>query len=264
MQCITSAQNPLFKTWMKLAQQRKARRFTQQTLLDGLHLIEAALQANFPLQQLIVTEKALLSATMQTLLHSCQVPITCVADKLFSQLSELVTPTGIMALITLPQKQPIKRTGFILALEGVQDPGNVGNILRTAVAAGIDQVWLDKQCVDIWAPKVLRASMGAHFALSCVEQMDLLSALALFEGQIYATLLDKKSHPLYQTDLSGDMVLVVGNEGMGLSSAIQRHVDIAVTIPMHFGIESLNVSTATAICLYERYRQQHYAKEIKK
>lgn len=264
MHWITSAQNTTFKTWVKLAYHRRARRLAQQTLLEGLHLVEAALQANFPLQQLIVAETALGSAKIQTLLEQCQVSITCLADTLFSELSDLVTPTGIMALITLPQKTSIKRTGLILALEGVQDPGNVGNILRTAVAAGVQQVWLDAYCVDIWSPKVLRAGMGAHFSVSCLEQIDLLEALASFEGQTCATLLDSQSQSLYQTDLTGDIVLVVGNEGMGLSGPIQSQVDVAITIPMQAGIESLNISTATAICLYERYRQQHYAKEIKR
>jgi TrmH family RNA methyltransferase len=256
MQWLTSAQNPTFKIWVKLAQKRKVRKQMQHTLLEGLHLIESALQANFPLQHLMIAETALLSVDIQNLLKACQVPTTCLTDKLFSQLSELATPTGVIALIKLPARCTLKHTGLIVALEGIQDPGNVGNILRTAIAAGVQQVWLDKQCVDIWSPKVLRAGMGAHFTLSCIEQVDLLPALALFKGPSYATLLDKESQSLYKTRLPTDMVLIMGNEGMGISPLMQSQVDVKIKIPMQKGIESLNVSAATAVCLYEHYRQQ--------
>jgi tRNA(Leu) C34 or U34 (ribose-2'-O)-methylase TrmL len=103
-------------------------------------------------------------------------------------------------------------------LENLQDPGNVGTILRTAAAAGVDQVWLTSGCADVWSPKVLRAGMGAHFHLALRDRIDISVALQAFDGPLCITTLDDATS-LYQTDLRGNMVLALGSEGSGISSA---------------------------------------------
>lgn len=252
---IHSAQNPTFKTWVKLAKHAKNRHLLRKTLLDGIHLIDAALKAHYPIETLILSEHALQVPEIKVLLETCQVPRVIVEEKLFRMLTELTSFSSIMAVIDLPTSKPIKQTGTILALEGVQDPGNVGTILRTAAAFGVTQVWLDAQCADIWAPKVLRAGMGAHFVLECITKVDLGTALKAFKGKTYATRLSSESEALYEVDLSGDGAWVFGNEGQGLSATLCQKVHTQVIIPMQIGVESLNVSTAVAICLYEHARQ---------
>lgn len=257
---IQSAQNPAFKTWVKLAKQAKTRHLLQQTLLDGIHLIDAALKAQYPIETLILSDKALQSLEIGSLLNVCQAPQIILEEKLFGMLTELTSFSDIMAVVALPKEMTIKQTGTILALEGIQDPGNVGTILRTAAAFGVTQVWLDAQCADIWAPKVLRAGMGAHFVLECITKADLGAALEAFKGQTYATRLSPESQALYVVDLSGDSALVFGSEGQGLSANLCQKVHHHVIIPMQIGIESLNVSTAVAICLYEHARQRSVIK----
>lgn len=259
MEYICSIHNPTFKAWIKLTQSRQVRDHTHQALIDGIHLILAAQQHHFPIHRFIISESFQKSSSFQELLAQGTAPVTCLSDKLFTMLSTLVTPTGVMALIDIPNSVPIEGKGLVVALEGVQDPGNVGTILRTAVACGVTQVWLDTKCADIWSPKVLRAGMGAHFAIDCVWGINLLDALSNFQGKVFATMLEEGSKGLYHTDLRGDAALVFGNEGLGISQAVCQKAESKIAIPMQAGIESLNVGTAVAVCLYERYRQQYYS-----
>lgn len=258
MEYISSSHNPTFKTWVKLTQSRQARARIKKTLIDGIHLVSAAQDQKFPLQQLIVAESFCHSLAFQTVKQKDSTQIICLSDKLFSLLSSMPSPTGLMAVVDIPQPMPINKTGLVLALEGIQDPGNIGTILRTAVACGVNQVWLDKKCADIWSPKVLRAGMGAHFAINCVWGINLVEALEDFQGKIFATALDETSTPLYHVNLSGDTLLIFGNEGGGISPTIRQQANEKIAIPMQRGIESLNVATAVAVCLYERYRQTFY------
>lgn len=258
MEYISSPHNPTFKAWVKLIQSHQARKRAQQALIDGVHLVSAAQEQNFSLHQLIVAEDFRQSQVFETLKQKCSVEVVCLSNKLFSILSPMPSPTGVMAVVGIPHLLPINKKGLVLALESIQDPGNVGTILRTAVACGVNQVWLDTKCADIWSPKVLRAGMGAHFAIDCVWGINLLEVLDDFQGKIFATALDETSTPLYQASLTGDTLLIFGNEGGGISPAILQKVNEKIAIPMQAGIESLNVATAAAVCLYERYRQAFY------
>ncbi|XGA71361.1 RNA methyltransferase [Chitinibacter sp. SCUT-21] len=225
------------------------------SLLDGAHLVCAWLDAGNDIDVVMVTENGLAKPEIAGLLSRSNARKLKLSDELFQELSELPSATGILALIKTPRPSELKTAGFCLLLDGVQDPGNVGAILRTAHAAGVEQVWLSAQCADIWSPKVLRAGMGAQMVLPCFENVDLPAQLKQFSGQVMVTLLDEEACDLYAADLRGDVAVVVGSEGQGVSSEVAALATLKVYIPMQVGIESLNVGHAAAISLYEKLRQ---------
>lgn len=254
MEIIRSHQNPLFKHLHKLAENRRERLKQHQTLLIGTHLIASALEAQWPLERLIVREGRENDAEISALLAQRSCPLTLLDPALFDEVEQLATSTGIIALVATPPHTAPATEGFCLLLDGVQDPGNVGSILRTAAAAGVDQVWLTPGCADIWSPKVVRAGMGAHFLVPLLERIDVTTALDQFKGKLATTTLDD-AKSLYETDLRGDLVLALGSEGAGVSEALLARAEIRIRIPMAPKVESLNVGAAAAICLFERMRQ---------
>jgi TrmH family RNA methyltransferase len=140
-------------------------------------------------------------------------------------------------------------------LEDIQDPGNLGSILRSAAAAGCDAVFLSQGCADVWSAKVLRAGMGGHFLLSLQEVADLPAVAAQFKGKLLATSLSAYTS-LYNCDLQGSLAFAVGNEGAGLSARLMQFATQQIKIPMPGKVESLNVAAATAVCLFEAARQR--------
>jgi TrmH family RNA methyltransferase len=257
MKLIQSRDNPSFKELVKLTGSVRQRGKSNQTLLDGAHLLAAYLDAGLLPQQLLVNAAAAQDAEIIRLLgRAGNVPVTQLDDRLFAELSELKTPTGILALIDIPQPAaPIADSRFALLLEDIQDPGNLGSMLRSAAAAGCDAVFLSQGCADAWSPKVLRAAMGGHFALRIYERQDLLSAAKEFHGALLATSL-QATRGLYQCDLRGSVAFMVGNEGAGLSSELSGCATQTITIPMPGRVESLNAAAATAVCLFEVVRQR--------
>ena len=254
MEVITSAQNAIFKQTLKLFQNRRERIKTQQTILDGAHLVSAWLDAHHKLERVFISEASAARAEIKLLLSRIDCAITYLSPSLFAQLTDLPSASGILALIAIPINVAPKLNGFVLLLDGVQDPGNVGAILRTAQAAGVEQVVLSSQCADVWSPKVLRAGMGAQAVLPLLEHADLNQFADQFDGQIAATLLDG-AVDLYVAKLQGSLALVLGSEGLGVSRSLAEKATIRLKIPMAVGIESLNVGHAAAICLYEIKRQ---------
>ena len=254
MEIITSSQNSLFKQVMKLSQNRRERIKTQQTLLDGSHLLAAWLDAGHPLEKIIVSESGCQRSEIQALLARSPAHVVCFANALFNQLTDLPSASGVLTVVAIPVAPIAQYSGFVLLLDGVQDPGNVGAILRTAQAAGVEQVLLSSACADVWSPKVLRAGMGAQLALPIIENADLCLFASQFKGQIAATLLDG-AVDLYDAPLTGSLALVLGSEGAGVSEALAKMATQRIKIPMQQGIESLNVGHAAAICLYEIKRQ---------
>ena len=256
MKYITSRDNPLFKELKKLAGSSRQRHKAGQTLLDGIHLVQSCLASGAKPLHVLITETALQQREVSSLLEKIPgVPLTQLNDGLFAELSELKTPAGILALIEQPQPRvSAAHSNFCLLLEDIQDPGNLGSILRSAAAAGCDAVFLSTGCADAWSPKVLRAGMGGHFALSIHEAVDLLAIATEFSGQILATSLKAKKN-LYDCDLRGKLAFAVGNEGAGLSQSLLAAATQHVAIPMPGQVESLNVAAATAVCLFEAVRQ---------
>lgn len=257
MKRISSRDNPFFKELHKLASSARQRRRAGQTLLDGAHLLQAYLAAGGKPQHLLVTESALHNDEAAALLHSLtEVPLTQLDDGLYAGLSELKTPSGILALINIPDHLATPAQGnFCLLLEDIQDPGNLGSMLRSAAAAGCDAVFLSQGCADAWSPKVLRAGMGGHFSLNIHESVDIPAVAAAFAGQVLAASLAAKIN-LYDCDLRGGLAIAVGNEGAGLSASLLAAAGRHITIPMPGNVESLNAAAAAAVCLFEAVRQR--------
>ncbi|MDD5181125.1 MAG: RNA methyltransferase, partial [Gallionellaceae bacterium] len=239
MKHISSRDNPLFKELLKLAGSARQRRKSGQTLLDGVHLIQAYLASGNQPQHLLVMEAALQQREVAELLDKLQgVPLTQLDDHLFAELTELKTPSGILALIGQPEPGiSAAHSHFCLLLEDIQDPGNLGSMLRTAAAAGCDAVFLSKGCADAWSPKVLRAGMGGHFILSIHESADLPAIAAAFHGQLLAASPDAKTS-LYDCDLRGRLAFAAGNEGAGLSEGLLAAASKRIAIPMPGRVES--------------------------
>jgi TrmH family RNA methyltransferase len=257
MKSIRSGDNPFFRELAKLAGSARQRGNSNQTLLDGTHLLAAYLDAGSAPQHILLNKAALRDDEIAALLGRVgDVPVTQLDDKLFARLSELKTPTGILALIDIPQARvPAAQSRFALLLEDIQDPGNLGSILRSAAAAGCDAVFLSKGCADAWSPKVLRAAMGGHFPLSIHEKQELSAMARSFPGTLLATGL-QAARSLYDCDLRGEVAFMMGNEGAGLSAGLLNLAMEKISIPMHGGVESLNVAAAAAICMFEAARQR--------
>lgn len=254
MKLIQSRDNPFFKSLKRLAESGRERRKTGQTLLDGLHLLEAY-EAVFGLvDTLIVAESALASSEMARFLDGRQTVL--LADSLMRDLGLVDTPSGLLALVKTPgATTAINRENDAILLDGVQDPGNVGTLLRTAAAAGIKQALLSPGCASAWSPKVLRAGQGAHFALAIHEEVDLCTFMADYKGTTVVTCLDGAT-ALYAAKLDGAIAWVFGAEGQGVSPDLIAAAALRVKIPMPGAIESLNVAAAAAVCLFEMVRRR--------
>ncbi len=256
MKFITSHDNPFFKELKKLAGSARQRKKTGQALLDGVHLVQACLGAGLLPQHLLVNPAAGNDREIAALLERFpRLPVTQLDDALFAELSELKSPSGILAVIEQPQPAvSAAHSRFALLLEEIQDPGNVGSMIRSAAAAGCDAVFLSGGCADAWSPKVMRAAMGGHFALSIRESADLLAVAAEFRGKIFAAALRAETS-LYGCALRGNIAFAIGNEGAGLSEALLG-VAHPFAIPMPGHVESLNAAAAAAVCLFESVRQR--------
>ncbi len=251
---ISSRDNARFRQLRKLSESSRERRKLGQTLLDGAHLLQVWLAEFGPPRLLILPQDTPATPEAAALASACAgVDILRLAPVLLAELSPVATPSGVMALVDIPRLAPPAACDFGLLLEDLQDPGNLGSLLRSAAAAGVDRVWLSAGCVDAWSPKVLRGGMGAHFVLPITERADLASVAAAFAGRTLAACLD--GAPLYDLNLTGPVAFMIGNEGAGLSAQLQEAASARVAIPMPGRVESLNAAAAAAVCLFERVRQ---------
>ncbi len=254
MKHIQSRDNAVYKQLKKLAESGRERRKAGQTLLDGLHLVEAWEQHRGPVAQLIVGETALQQPEIAAYVQGRA--LICLSDVLLRELGLVDTPTGLLALVAIPQPTlAVDYAADTLLLDGVQDPGNVGTLLRTAAAAGVRQVLLSPGCAAAWSPKVLRAGQGAHFVLALHEDADLSSFMADYRGTTAVTCLDG-ADSLYAAAWSGPMAWIMGAEGQGVRPELIAAARLRVKIPMPGAVESLNVGAAAAICLFEMVRRR--------
>jgi TrmH family RNA methyltransferase len=253
---IISRDNPVFKYQKKLAENARERRAEGKTLLDGVHLIESYCQAFGEPELLIIPEgksSAEANALMQQFEH---ISTMMLPTLMFAELTPVASSTGILAQINMPKIAPPAQVQFALMLEDIQDPGNLGSMLRTALGAGVDAVYLSKGCTDAWSPKALRGGQGAQFYLPIIEGVDMVATIHAFEGNTYATAMDGAS--LYEQDLTQPTAFVIGNEGAGISHKVHQATRHQVSIPIHANLESLNAAAAAAICLFERKRQASF------
>jgi TrmH family RNA methyltransferase len=179
-----------------------------------------------------------------------------IQDRLFDTLGTMPSPAPVLALVATPQPAlPDRLDQDTVVLDRVQDPGNVGAILRSAAAAGITRVMTTPETAWCWSPKVLRAAMGGHFALSIHESQPWTVLARLLDIPV-AGALAHGGRSLYQVDLRAPCVWVFGNEGEGLAPEIEQRLDWRLTIPQSSQVESLNVAAAAAVCLFEQRRQR--------
>jgi len=256
MNRIASRTNPQFKALSLLAHTARERRRQGRTLLDGPHLVASYLDHGHLPALVAVSDDALTRPEVAALLgrlRGCE--IVCFAAPLFSSIAPVDTPIGILAIVEIPLASDDRAHGeFVVMLDGVQDPGNVGTIIRSAAAAGATDVLLSAGCADAWAPRTLRAAMGAHFALSVRAGVDLGSVAAEFPGTVVATVARDGRLP-HTIDLSGAVAFIFGSEGAGLSPELEQQADVRASIPMARSVESLSVGAAAAVVLFERVRQ---------
>lgn len=257
MKRVVSADNPRFKSLLKLAQSSRERKKRGLSLLDGVHLVAAYREHVGLPSELIISDGGALNSEVRALVEAAA-PLEplLLSEQLFGQLSTVATSTGILATVATPRPPaPPATFGACVMLEDIQDPGNLGSILRSAAAAGVQHVFLSQTSVQAWSPRVLRAGMGAHFMLKMYEQVDLSAAIGDFKGRVIATS-QRAPGSVFASDLTGDVAFLFGNEGAGLSPELLAAAHETVGIPMPGNAESLNIAAAAAVCLFERVRQQ--------
>lgn len=254
---IQSKDNHKIKHLRGLCEQASYRKKQQQTVLEGVHLIDAYVKKQLPLNALYLTQSAWSHPEVLKLFEQgLTCPVYLLADHLYQDVRTLGPGIDIMAVIDhpTPDLESINVQQDTLILENLQDPGNVGTLLRTAAAAGIKQVLCSSGTAAIWSPRVLRSGMGAQFSLQIFEHVDLEAVLPRFQIPVYAT----SSHAttsLYALQLATPCAWIMGNEGQGVSDMLAAYAQ-AITIPQPGGQESLNVAIAGAICLFEMVRQR--------
>lgn len=255
---ITSSKNLYIKHLRKLISSPKTRRETSTYVAEGTHLVKSLLASDIECKRYFCAESALQNEEISDLVRQLdvnQVPAVVVADSLFESVSAIHAQVGIMAYFTLPSvERKLLRSSAVL-LDDVQDPGNLGTILRTSAAAGIDRAYLSEGCASPWSPKALRAGMGAQFAVVIEEDSNLKKVIEASEVPVVVTSLQATSS-VYEYDLAKDVAWLFGSEGRGVSDELLKLNVDKVIIPHSQNIESLNVAAATAICLFEQVRQR--------
>ncbi|HEL9598609.1 TPA: RNA methyltransferase [Streptococcus suis] len=243
MEIIRSKSNNLVKQIKKL-QQKKYRRSSY--LIEGWHLLEEAVKAGATIQHILVVEEH-----VDRVAHTEQV--TVVSPEIMQDLADSKSPQGVLAQLVLPsQDLPEQLEGRFLVLEDVQDPGNVGTIIRTADAAGFDGVFLTDKSADIYNMKVLRSMQGSHFHLPIYRMPieDVFSTLKNNQVEVLATTLSSQSVDYRQVLPKASFALVMGNEGQGISDFVSEEADQLVHITMPGQAESLNVAIAAGILVF--------------
>ncbi|MER1967198.1 RNA methyltransferase [Castellaniella sp. GW247-6E4] len=252
---IASRDNPDYRLWLRLAQGRAARAESR-VLLEGEHLCRAWVERYGAAPLAILDERAAGTADGRWLMGVAERHVTLEAA-LAQALSPLAHgPPGLFLLVEPPRPQPPARMAeSCLWLDRVQDPGNLGALLRTAAAAGLRVAHLSPGCAAAWSAKALRGGQGAHFSLQIHEGVDLHAALDRLDIPLAVATLDS-ARDLYALDLRAPCAWVFGNEGAGVDPALAGAATLRVRIPQADAVESLNVAAAAAVCLFEQRRQR--------
>jgi TrmH family RNA methyltransferase len=257
---ITSIHNPRIQAVRKLQTQAKRRREEQEFVIEGVRLAEEALAANWEAKLVLFSDQ--LDERGKAVVERFKArgtPAESVSEALMRSVSETEAPQGLLVVLHLKAIPPPVSPDFVLVLDGLRDPGNLGTILRTACAAGVQVVLLAPGCADAWAPKVLRAGMGAHFRLPIhsLGWMEIRQALKKPAMEIKLYLADSAAGLAYtQADFRSPLALIVGGEAAGAGSESISLAEEKVHIPMPGGSESLNAGIAAGILLFEVLRQR--------
>jgi RNA methyltransferase, TrmH family len=242
---IQSAQNPQFKKWKKLLT-KKERDKSGTFIVEGFHLVEEALKANAVLE-VILSE----NTEIPQRLDYGSTSITVVTEEMIRELSDTETPQGILAVCESQRKEQQLEGYQFLLIDAVQDPGNLGTMIRTADAAGIDAVIVGHGSVDLYNPKVIRSAQGSHFHLPIVrgDIRNWIETLSEKDIPVYGTSLEN-GHIYTETKTANSFALLVGNEGNGVNKELLEKTTKNLYIPIFGKSESLNVAVATGILLY--------------
>jgi TrmH family RNA methyltransferase len=225
------------------------------TLLDGEHLLTAYLDAGGQPHTLVRAASFGADRLSRFSARCPQAKAIALPDAMFAELVPVATPTGVLAEAAWLTPNTPPAIPLVIVLEDIQDPGNLGAMLRTGAAAGATLAVLSQGCHDPWSPKALRGGQGAQFVLPIQQGIDLMAWLNGFEGRSVALALAEDSD-FYALDLGGPLALIAGNEGAGLSAAVCKAATLCAHIPMAGRVESLNASAALAVAVFEAVRQR--------
>jgi len=255
---ITSLANEKVK-YARSLRRRRQRRREGRFLVEGIRLLEEAVRAGcIPALLFFQPERAETPQAQAILarLRADAVPCFAVSEPVLRSLSETVTPQGFVAVVPQPQLPAPESPNLVLVLDRLRDPGNLGTILRTAAAAGVDELLLGPGTVDPYNPKVVRAGMGAHFRLPLTIGLNWSQIAERLRG-LSVWLADARGERVYDgVDWRQPSALIVGGEARGASDEAAALAHGRLRIPMHGGMESLNAAMATAIILFEAVRQR--------
>ena len=260
MQVITSKDNDIVKKIRKL-KDKKYRDELGVYVIEGIKVIEEAINENVEIEKIVICEDCTEASIIPQKLMYAIAKYNCiyVSKKVFEVLTDVVAPQGILAIVRRPEKNEKidYNAELILALDGIQDPGNLGTILRTADSVNLNQIIVTKNTADCYNPKVVRSTMGAILRIKIIETESLVNTLKEAKKnkfKIVATSLDTQNN-IYDIDYN-KKVIVIGKEANGVTKEVQSMADNKVKIPMLGKTESLNASVATGIMLYEYVRQK--------
>lgn len=254
---IKSRENPIYKQTKKLLG-KKTRDKLGQYLIEGTKLVEEALSYEVPLLYIIVAGDYDLEASrvFQEGFIPDHVPVYRLENYLFDDLADTITSQGIMGVVSKIHTQDLPDGGNIVVFDRLQDPGNIGTIIRTAEAAAYVGVAILKGTGDIFSPKVVRGAAGSLFRIPLVffdSWEDFIASKAAKDRLLVATSL-KANRYYYQEDIRENIALVIGNEGQGINPLLEKNCDISIKIPMKGNMDSLNVAVAAGILMYESVR----------
>ena len=259
MQRITSKDNSIIKH-IKRIKEKKYRDEYGEYIIEGLKLIKEAIQENADIKHIVVCDGCDNSELIESHLkyEMSKLDFIYVPQNIFKMISDVENPQGVLAVIRKKTIDEINiKEELILALDDIQDPGNLGTILRTADSVGLKQILVSKGTADCFNPKVVRSTMGAIFRINVIECEELKHTLKELQNKEYKVMITslKAKKTIYNTDYK-KKVIVIGNEANGVSKEIQSIADEKVIIPMLGKTESLNASVATGVILYEYVRQK--------
>ena len=252
---LESRDNPKIKHLRGLIEQNTYRKKQGQTVRECTHRALAWLEKDRIMKSIFTTAHAREHPDFEEIFSQYTGIVFVLSESLYKDISTLGTTLPCLAVVDLPSStQALNFTEDTLILENVQDPGNVGTLLRSAAAAGIEQIVCTKGSASLWSPRVLRAGMGAHFSLFTYENVELEEILTQFKIPVYVTS-SHEAESLYSKNFRKQCVWILGNEGQGVSDFALKHAE-AVSIPQPGGQESLNVAVAGSICFFEMVRQR--------
>ena len=258
MKKISSAQNPLVKKLVQLSEKQSFRNKQKMTIIEGAHLTAEWLKRFGAPDFCVISNSSKRSEEVEAIIQKCEelnAEIIELEAKIYSKISPVIEGVGILFAVKIPKNQGVNFCEDSIILDRVQDPGNLGTILRSAVGFGVKQIICSKGTVSAWSPKVLRAGMGAHFQLEIFENEDLREAIENLKVLTFATSL-KAQKTIYDEDFAVNTAWIFGNEGSGVSEEVLSKVKKKVIIPQVGEIESLNVAMAATVCLAEQARQR--------